>query len=130
MDKNGSIGQKAYQVYLMSLERLKQHDPDLVDEIVVALWRHSEVLQVKNTELNKLVSEQQMTINSLNHQLDYTQSKLLSVVQMELKSDKWGGDDKEHLLNIEKDTVEKSDVGNLPIVKGMLDRIFKREGAK
>lgn len=69
--KEGSTVEKCYQMYLMSLKRLEGDDPDLADEVIVAMWEMIEKL----IPLTHVVDEQQKELSEYYHKLDILESR-------------------------------------------------------
>jgi hypothetical protein len=76
MSDDKTIGQKCYQLYLMSKKNLEGDNPDLADEVIVALWQSLDGLQNENNALQKLVGEQQQRLAKYYHQNEILSTRL------------------------------------------------------
>jgi hypothetical protein len=88
MSNDKSISQKCKQLYEMSKKKLEENDdPDLADEVIVALWEAVESLQNDKAGLQKIVGEQQKTLATQYHQLDILNTRLYVALNGKLKMD-------------------------------------------
>lgn len=76
-----TISKKCLEVYQQSLKNLKGNAPDIVDEVVVSLWRVCEKQAAELEVANQRIREQCRSIDLLESQLAKAHGTLLSNIQ-------------------------------------------------
>jgi hypothetical protein len=75
-NNNDDIGVKCHQLYLMSKKRMEEDDPDLADEVIVALWNTVENLNTKKKSLEETIKQQTESLANYYHKQDILESKI------------------------------------------------------
>lgn len=76
-NNNDDIASKCHQLYLMSKKRMEEgDDPDLADEVIIALWNTVEDLNAKKKALGAIVDEQAQSLAAYYHKQDLLESRI------------------------------------------------------
>lgn len=78
------ISEKCFQMYQMSLKNLQEGNPDLVDEVIVYLWRTLEGLVLEKRILQELICSQQKDLTELTHKLEIHMTRNMKEVYGEV----------------------------------------------